>query len=1172
VRALAVGLLGLLAFAGAAQAQTFTIDRAEWQNSDGGRLRVEGNGQDGRTVTIRNAGNNVVLGTDTIEDDSWERRFRNLTQVPCRVRASDGVTTRERDVSNRPANCGPVVGAAPTLSVANVSQNEGNSGTANMSFTVRLSAATTTAVSFSFATGGGTATAGTTGTADYVATSGTGSIAAGATTFTIQVPIRGDTTVEPNETFNLNITGITNAANTTASATGTIVNDDQAAVLPTLSIGNQSANEGNTGTSTMTFTVQLSAAAPTGGVSFNFATANGTATAGSDYVAIPSTARTIAAGQTSTTIAVTLNGDTAVEANETFSVNITGATNTANATASATGTIVNDDQAAGDAQAPTAPANLTATATGGSQVNLSWTAATDNVGVTANRIERCTGTTCTNFAEIASVGNVTTFSNTGLTSNTTYRYRVRAADAAGNLSAYSNIANATTTGGAVGRPNVSINSTSVSRTTIPGGSVGQQPAPVNNNSNAPAAGTGLNTFQVLAVNDLGMHCGDLDTRVSSILPPFNVLHVVALQKGTTAAPRPVKLTEAQVEIRYSAAANATDPILSNTNAVLDPNFAGVYKTNFWDIARTAYAPFYPAGFLATQPLTVDIGLPVPDVETFYLTSPGTLAVDQQHMPGITAPYSTSNTAGNVPQAFTQHVGTQPFFTSFPFGYTSNVNWFEAAGIPIATFDDAGRENAYPLMRVQAVARTAIGAAAAGTVLATVDTVIPVSGEADCKACHAHSADGGNGSGIGRLGPNVTVSIEDPQATSLPLPVSVEWATDKNILRLHDVKHATNLEASSPVVCQTCHYTPALDLAQFGPDTPAEQSHKSMSAVMHKSHGDLKNNGFPNLFPDMPGPVGRNATQAQDVLNNTCYMCHPGRRVQCMRGAMGQAGVVCQDCHGNMTQVGTDFSRNKPAGNFELAGDFYTNPNTPRVPWANEPGCGSCHTGDAVTNGRPAAPAGQSYVVSAAPDGIRLLQAYRTGDAKATPVVPTNKRFAEDTTASGNPKLYRVSVGGAAATGGGASGHGGLFCEACHGSTHAEWASQPTVTLANANDNKTPQQIQGHNGLIIECRACHGTAYDGNTGNTVGNAGSGPHGMHPVGNDTNVTTGTAAGPAVSFVDGGHRNGINRNLCRTCHGATGQGTVLSETKAPRQLNGTLRPAGFRVTCSVCHGNEL
>ena len=77
-------------------------------------------------------------------------------------------------------------------------------------------------------------------------------------------------------------------------------------------------------------------------------------------------------------------------------------------------------------------------AVGTTQINLSWTASTDNVGVTGYRVERCQGASCTNFAQVGTP-TATTFSDTGLTANTTYRYRVRATDAAGNLSAYSTI-------------------------------------------------------------------------------------------------------------------------------------------------------------------------------------------------------------------------------------------------------------------------------------------------------------------------------------------------------------------------------------------------------------------------------------------------------------------------------------------------------------------------------------------------------------------------------------------------------------------------------------------------------------------------------------------------------------------------------------------------------------
>ncbi len=98
---------------------------------------------------------------------------------------------------------------------------------------------------------------------------------------------------------------------------------------------------------------------------------------------------------------------------------------------------------AADTSPPTDPAGLTATAAGTSQVGLSWTASTDNVGVAGYRVERCQGTGCTNFAEVGTP-TATTFSDTGLAPSTTYRYRVRAIDASGNLSGYSAVAEATT--------------------------------------------------------------------------------------------------------------------------------------------------------------------------------------------------------------------------------------------------------------------------------------------------------------------------------------------------------------------------------------------------------------------------------------------------------------------------------------------------------------------------------------------------------------------------------------------------------------------------------------------------------------------------------------------------------------------------------------------------------
>src|SRR3989338_4617676 len=96
-----------------------------------------------------------------------------------------------------------------------------------------------------------------------------------------------------------------------------------------------------------------------------------------------------------------------------------------------------------DTTAPSTPSNLFASAISASQINLSWAASTDNVGVTGYRVERCLGSSCTNFVQIGTPSG-TSYSDSGLTANTVYRYRVRATDLAGNPSTYSSIVSATT--------------------------------------------------------------------------------------------------------------------------------------------------------------------------------------------------------------------------------------------------------------------------------------------------------------------------------------------------------------------------------------------------------------------------------------------------------------------------------------------------------------------------------------------------------------------------------------------------------------------------------------------------------------------------------------------------------------------------------------------------------
>jgi len=100
----------------------------------------------------------------------------------------------------------------------------------------------------------------------------------------------------------------------------------------------------------------------------------------------------------------------------------------------------------GDTQAPTAPTNLAAPSTTSSSVSLTWTASTDNVGVTGYQILRAPGASGGTFAQVGT-STATSFTNSSLTASTTYRYQVRAVDAAGNVSAVSNTVTAVTQGG-----------------------------------------------------------------------------------------------------------------------------------------------------------------------------------------------------------------------------------------------------------------------------------------------------------------------------------------------------------------------------------------------------------------------------------------------------------------------------------------------------------------------------------------------------------------------------------------------------------------------------------------------------------------------------------------------------------------------------------------------------
>lgn len=239
-------------------------------------------------------------------------------------------------------------GSLATLSISDATAAE-NGGF--IQFAVSLSEPSDGSVVISYETANGSASA----SSDFWGKTGTMTFNAGEQVRYITVDLIDDATFEGTENLFLNITSATNASITDGQGEGTIVDDDPEP-LPTVSIGDASANEGklntkgkNRGTpqlTNMTFTVTLSAASSQT-VTVNYSTADGTATlSGNDYQAANGSV-TFNPGETSRTVTVTIVGDNDVEPDENFSVNLLSASGANIADASGTGTILDDDSSGG---------------------------------------------------------------------------------------------------------------------------------------------------------------------------------------------------------------------------------------------------------------------------------------------------------------------------------------------------------------------------------------------------------------------------------------------------------------------------------------------------------------------------------------------------------------------------------------------------------------------------------------------------------------------------------------------------------------------------------------------------------------------------------------------------------------------------------------------------------
>jgi hypothetical protein len=229
------------------------------------------------------------------------------------------------------------------ISIGDAFATEGDSGTTEVTLTVELDVASTDRITVDWVTGPGSAL----GDVDFVVSSGTVVFEPGELSKTITVEVIGDAEYEGDETFTVSLSNATGGA-TIDDGLGvvTIEDDDAAPALPTLSIGDATVAEGDSGTTTVDLTITRNGDL-SGASTVDWATQDGSASAGTDYLAASGTA-SFAAGENTVVVSITVYGDTDVEGDEDFTVFLSNATWATISDGTGLVTITNDDAAPTD--------------------------------------------------------------------------------------------------------------------------------------------------------------------------------------------------------------------------------------------------------------------------------------------------------------------------------------------------------------------------------------------------------------------------------------------------------------------------------------------------------------------------------------------------------------------------------------------------------------------------------------------------------------------------------------------------------------------------------------------------------------------------------------------------------------------------------------------------------
>ncbi len=746
-----------------------------------------------------------------------------------------------------------------------------------------------------------------------------------------------------------------------------------------------------------------------------------------------------------------------------------------------------------------------------------------------------------------------------------------------------------------------------------------------------------------------MHASDAKLNpnlYASFAPLNNTLNAYVYKKEL----QPKLVPQADIELQYSAASNPSDPVGANSinstsqNWPLDSTYsnAEIRKSDYWETYTrpdTEKGDGYRSlSWIASAPWSwswssASNDLPDPD-EGYYLDNLINFTSEPNQpgsqMPGKSDPY-IANDPKYIPTAIGNKLGSA------------------VRTVPVVDIDDKNRVNPYPLMRVQAKEN--------GTVKASTDAVLTSGKDFKCRECHAKGGIAANENAPytkdafwstawikwyidkGRMpAPTEEKKLSKPQffnADSNTIE-DQEYAAAKNYTSLHDFYDNMGLLDSmlygmshdgsnkstgdSPFSCEACHgsamafqtrdqgwwqweqhnYT----TPDFDPDyTPA--IHRFHGMLQYKSatdHSDIKREASgryqrytgAGLNPLSLFPIFDNNGK-QLPMEENCLKCHAGHREPLYRDRMYTAGVTCFDCHGDMLAVGENTKKSQDR--IGADGNEY------RVPWYDEPDCGSCHTGNSNNTPTTNSAYFSAGVMKRAFDdndhsGVSRKVDLNDADAARFAVRPlfdlgvtdpstainiaatqynanTNELDNVDRTLKVLAPVYRE----------GKDSHGNVPCAACHGAAHEVWPNRDP----NSNDNVTSLQLQGHTGTILECNVCHDKDsfkekdnIDGGTysGDDVKYILGGPHNTHPI-NDPywwQKSDGGNGGWHNEYAKISGKDGEDQ--CAACHGADHKGTRLSKTPVERvfinpKVKGVKRkvvvPAGTPIGCDLCHSLE-